>query len=116
MNPRMSMKSWASLDRWAASRPCPRTALHEESIMGDQQARAMGGSCLGGLLGLFLGGVAGGLWGWLYVGGATANDPRGVAILDIVNAVLFWIVAPFGTIVGGLVGGIVGAVCGAGIA
>jgi hypothetical protein len=84
--------------------------------MGDQQARAMGGSCLGGLLGLFLGGVAGGLWGWLYVGGATANDPRGVAILDIVNAVVFWIVAPFGTIMGGLVGGIVGAVCGAGIA
>jgi hypothetical protein len=86
---------------------------HEEPTMSDQQGRAVGGSCLGGIAGLVLGVLIGGLIG----SGSHSDLPKNGPIdPKPVDACVGFIGMVLGAGIGGVVGVLGGAVLGAGIA
>jgi ABC-type branched-subunit amino acid transport system permease subunit len=84
--------------------------------MGRRRTDAVTASVLGGLTGSILGGGLGGLAGWLFATRAAANSPQEVAIIYILNTIVFWASIIIGTGAGAHFGAIIGAMVGVGIA
>jgi hypothetical protein len=83
--------------------------------MSKTQVRAVGGSCLGGVLGGAFGVILGGIIGSALAG---HNDPAANAPLSflLIDALAETVVLLLGAGIGGLIGAIGGAVIGAGVA